>query len=214
MVVSDRGILLVGGGGHCQSVLDSLLTIHSTEEIGIVDIDDHSVCGAPWVGTDQDLPQLFRKGWRRAVVTLGSVGDSSKRMTVFKKLREIGFVLPSIVDASAVVSRYAMIGQGVFVGKKACVNAAAFVGDGAILNSGSIVEHDAVLGQFVHISPGAVLCGAVQVGDFTHVGANATVIQGVRIGSSVMVGAGSVVLRDIASYAVAYGNPCREVNNR
>ena len=33
----DKNILLVGGGGHCKSVLDTLLKLNRFSKIGIID---------------------------------------------------------------------------------------------------------------------------------------------------------------------------------
>jgi UDP-2-acetamido-3-amino-2,3-dideoxy-glucuronate N-acetyltransferase len=41
------------------------------------------------------------------------------------------------------------------------------------------------------------------------VGANATIVCGVRLGEYAFIGAGSVVTRDVAPYALVYGNPAR-----
>ncbi|QDA59972.1 acyltransferase [Hymenobacter jejuensis] len=41
------------------------------------------------------------------------------------------------------------------------------------------------------------------------VGANSTIVCGVRLGEYCFVGAGSVVTKDVAPYALVYGNPAR-----
>jgi UDP-2-acetamido-3-amino-2,3-dideoxy-glucuronate N-acetyltransferase len=41
------------------------------------------------------------------------------------------------------------------------------------------------------------------------IGANATIVCGVRLGEYAFVGAGSVVTKDVAPYALVYGNPAR-----
>lgn len=43
------------------------------------------------------------------------------------------------------------------------------------------------------------------------IGANATILSGIRIGCGAMIGAGSVVTRDVANFALVYGNPARFV---
>lgn len=86
-------------------------------------------------------------------------------------------ILPNIVDPSAVIADDAVMGEGIFVGKRAVVNAAAHIGDLCIINTGAIVEHDCDVGNYSHISVGSVLCGGVRVGQRTLIGANATVIQ-------------------------------------
>lgn len=41
------------------------------------------------------------------------------------------------------------------------------------------------------------------------IGANSTIVCGVRLGEYAFVGAGSVVTKDVAPYALVYGNPAR-----
>lgn len=206
-------ILLIGGGGHCASVLDSLLTNTTYSEIGIVDstcdIGKH-ILGFPVIGCDDDLENLYAKGYHHAFVSLGSVGFPQKRISLFKKLREIGYFIPSIFDPSATISPNSSIEDGVFVGKNAVININARIKKGAIINSGAIVEHDCEVEEFTHIAPGCILCGGVQVGSKTHIGAGSIVRQNLRIGSNSMIGIGSIVLHDFGDNVTAYGNPCKD----
>lgn len=211
----NRKILLVGGGGHCKSVLDSLLNLNEYDEIGIIDKDEKAgnrVMGIPVFGCDDNLPALRDAGYQYAFVTIGSVGKPFLRVRLFDLVCKLGFIIPNIVDPSAKVSRYAVLENGIFIGKQSIVNAGAVISKGAIINSGAIIEHDCRIGAFAHISPGVVLGGGVTVGDNTHIGLNAAVKQNVCIGSDTIIGMGSVVTKDIKSGVKAYGNPCREMN--
>lgn len=210
----NKRLLLIGGGGHCKSVLDSLLEQNKYSEIGIVDKEENIgkvIIGVPIVGCDDDLQNLFREGYDFAFVTVGSIGNPTLRIKLFNLLSEIGYQIPAVIDNSAKVSKYSIIEEGVFIGKQAIVNAGSQIQRGVIINSGSIVEHDCQIGAFSHIAPGAVLGGGVVVGEHSHVGSNATVKQQIHIGSSSIIGMGSVVLRNVESNTMAYGNPCREV---
>lgn len=208
----NKNLLLLGGGGHCRSVLDCALASGEYDRIGIIDTADRGMIGGiAVVGTDDDLPRLFEEGWNHAFITLGSIGRTAVRRRLFDLSREIGFQIPVIADPRAVVSPYARIGEGTFIAKKAVVNAGCRVGRCAILNTGSVLEHDCRTGDFVHISPGAILCGHVTVGDDSHIGAASVVRQEITIGSNVLIGIGSVVVSDIPEGARAYGNPCRPV---
>ena len=207
-------ILLVGGGGHCRSVLDCLLRTGTYEEIGIIDQnknEDPGLMGIPILGTDEDLPALFSKGWTNAGVTLGSVGCPNKRRLLFRRLTEIGFTLPTILDSSCVIGREVLLGEGVFVGKGTIINCGARVGSGAIVNTGAIIEHDCHIEDFVHISPGARLCGEVCIRENTHIGAGAVVRQQIEVGRDSLIGIGSVVVQNIPDRVEAYGNPCKVV---
>jgi sugar O-acyltransferase (sialic acid O-acetyltransferase NeuD family) len=210
----NKRILLIGGGGHCKSVLDSLLELNEYAEIGIIDKKENvgnSVMGVLVVGCDDDLPALFRDGYRYAFVTVGSIGNPTFRIRLFKLLSEIGYEIPFVIDNSAKVSKHAVIEQGVYIGKHSTINAGALIQKGAIINSGSIVEHDCQIGAFSHIAPGAVLGGEVVVEEHSHVGSNAAVKQQIHIGSNSIIGMGSVVLKNIDSNTMAYGNPCKVV---
>ncbi|HHV30193.1 acetyltransferase [Acetivibrio mesophilus] len=210
----NKKILLIGGGGHCKSVLDSLLNLNEYADIGIIDNKENAaktVLGIPILGCDKNLPSLYKDGYSHAFVTVGSIGNPSLRIKLFNALCEIGFIIPNIVDASSEVSKYARIGKGVFIGKQAIVNAGAVICDGTIINSGAIVEHDCEIGEFVHIAPGTVLSGGVKIGDHSHIGSNTTVKQGICIGSNCVIGMGSIVTKNIRDNVMAYGNPCKEV---
>ncbi|MBY0206040.1 acetyltransferase [Paenibacillus cucumis (ex Kampfer et al. 2016)] len=207
----SRKILLIGGGGHCKSVLDSLLYYDDISEIGIIDQEanlEKKVNGIPIIGSDKDIPRFLSMGYNEAFVTLGS---SRQRRVFFQTISNLGFGIPVIIDKSAIISEDVKIGSGSFIGKRAIINAGASLGEGVIVNSGAIVEHDCIIGDFAHVSPGTVLCGEVEIGKDTQVGANSVVRQRVKIGSSTTVGMGSVVLKNISDNVVAYGNPCKVV---
>ena len=208
-----KKLLLIGGGGHCASVADAALATGAYEAIGIVDIKpEPALFGeVPFVGTDDDLPRLFAEGYQYAFITLGSVGDSSKRERLYQLVLDIGFSVPNIIDPTATVSSHSALGTGIFVGKKAVVNAGTMIKDCAIINTAAVVEHDCQIGSFAHISPSATLCGNVTVGFGTHIGAGATIQQGITVGEHAIIGMGSVVVHDIPDGVVAFGNPCREV---
>lgn len=114
-------ILLVGGGGHCRSVLDSLLSAGGYDDIGIIDprtSGGSAPMNIPVLGGDSDLPRLFAAGWTHAAVTLGSVGNPARRRTLYRMLKDIGFSLPVIADPSAVIGRETTLGEGVFIGRR------------------------------------------------------------------------------------------------
>ena len=207
-----RRLLLIGGGGHCSSVLDAVLKSGQYDEIGIVDYDiEASKLGVPVVGNDGELSRLASEGWTHAFISVGSVGDVRLRKKLYSMVKKLNFQIPEIVDPTASIAQNAYIGEGVYVGKQAIVNTSAVIGECAIINSRAVVEHDCTVGAFSHISPGAVLLGGVSVGANTHIGAGSVVRQGIRIGNDTMIGQCSNVLMNVENNVVAYGNPCKVV---
>ena len=209
---AERRLLLIGGGGHCGSVLDCALSTGFFQAIGIVDYDQTvSVLGIETIGCDDDLPRLKREGWTDSFISVGSIGVTTIRRKLFQMAKDIGFSMPSIIDPSAIIARGTDIGEGTFVGKRTVINTGARIGACAIINTGAVIEHDCIIGAYTHISPGATLCGQVSIGNDSHIGAGSVIRQGIKVGNNTIIGAGSVVVKDIGDNVKAYGNPCRVV---
>lgn len=218
-----KKILLIGAGGHCLSVLDSLLSSYNYIDIGIIDknydmLETSSIIkkpctimDVPIVGNDNDLNKLYEEGYTDAFITVGSVGNVTIRKKLYQLVKSIGYHIPNIIDKTGIVSPHAICGEGIYVGKRAVVNANTQIGNCTIINTASVIEHECVVGDFVHVAPGSMVCGNVHIGSETHIGAGSVIKQGIRIGKETMIGVGSVVVKNIGSNVTAYGNPCKEV---
>lgn len=209
-----KPILLIGAGGHCKSILDTILRAEAFEIGAIVDQKDvigKEVLGYQVAYTDENLEALFNKGIHDACMAVGGIGDCTFRKRLYRHMKSIGFKFPIICDPSAIVSPFAQIGEGTFIGKGSIINAGATIGEMAIINTASVIEHDCKVGRFTFLAPRAVLLGGVVVGEESHIGSGAIVRENIRVGSRCMIGMGSVVVRGIQDDAKAYGNPCKEV---
>lgn len=207
-------ILLLGGGGHCKSVIDSIIQTNKFNIVGILDKSGKigsTVNGVKIVGDDHNMISYYQQGIKNVFITVGSIGDTFLRLKLQKKAKEIGFEFPTIIDPTAIISSNAKIGEGTFVGKGSIINTDVSVGEFCIINTGVIVEHDCQIEEFCHIAPGTTLSGGVKIGSKSHIGTNSTVIQNIEIGSHTLIGAGSVVIKDIGNNKRAYGNPCKVV---
>ena len=210
----DRGLLLIGGGGHCLSVIESLRDQQDFSRIGIIDTPEkngQTLLGIPFIGSDKDCKRLLTEGYTDAFISFGSIGNPSKRITLFNKLSLMGFNMANVIDSSAHVGDSVTFRKGVYVGKHVTINAFAIIADCVIINTGAIIEHRCIIGPFAHIAPGVILCGEVIIGENTHIGAGSCVKQSVQIGDNCLIGMGSVVLKSISDGVTAYGNPCKEV---
>lgn len=206
-----KKLLLLGGGGHCRSVLDTVLSLAQYDEIGIIDYTDSSCLGVPVIGTDDDVPLLVKEGWTEACITVGSIGNCQTRKKLYRMAKQAGLNLPVITDPTAVVARGVKIEEGSYIGKLAVVNTGVLIGTCAIINTGALIEHDCEIGSFSHISPGSVICGQVRVGSDVHVGAGTVIRQQILVGDHALIGAGSVVVKNIPADTTSYGNPCKVI---
>jgi len=193
------GILLVGGGGHCRSVID-VLEAAAIPVAGVVDRagrDIGDVLGYPVLGTDDDLPRLVRDH-PFALVTIGQIETPGPRKRLAVRLKALGFVLPTLVSPQARVSRHATIGEGTVVHHFAVINAGARVGANCIINTRALIEHDVVVGDFCHISTAAVVNGGASVGDGTFCGSGVLCRDNTAIGANCFVAMGELVVRPLS----------------
>ena len=188
-------IIILGFGGHAKSVADSIFRTGNYNIVGYLDIAERD-SQYKYLGTDNELQSLYRKGIHMAALGVGFMGGTDGRDSLVQRVKSIGYGLPVIIDTSATLAKDVIIGEGTFVGKNAVINAGARVGNFSIINTGAIVEHDNRIGDYSHISVGAVLCGNVCIGKHTMIGANTTIIQGCKIGDQCIIGANRTVLSD------------------
>ncbi|MBN1902431.1 acetyltransferase [Candidatus Sumerlaeota bacterium] len=206
-----RKILVIGAGGHARVIIDCLLESENWQ-IGAIerkDSDKKEIMGCPVVGSDEDIPSLFKQGFIHAVIGVGSVGDTTIRRRIYTDLKKIGFKMPVIIHPRAIVSKHSRIGEGTVVFPGAIVNPGSRIGCNCIVNSGAIVEHDCVLGDFAHTAPGSRLAGTVTICNDVHVGIGAIVREKITIGEHSLIGAGTVVVKDVEPYSLMIGVPAR-----
>ncbi|MFQ9650157.1 MAG: acetyltransferase [Enterocloster sp.] len=191
-----KKLVILGSGGHCKSVYDVVLSCGGYDEVVIVsekaDVGK-KILGCPVVGTDENLDELYKAGYRYAFIAVGSIKTTDLRRKLWNKVKKKGYILINVIDKSAIIASDVKLGEGLFIGKKSVVNAGVKIGDMAIINTGAIIEHDCVVGEFTHVSVGAVLCGGVKIGKDCFIGANSTIIQERFISDNSVIGAGETV---------------------
>ena len=197
MRIEKPNIILVGGGGHCISVIDVIEQQGKYNIKGIIDIKENigkDVLGYKIIGSDNDLQDLFLS-CPNAIVSVGQIKSSALRIHLFQKLKTIGYHLPIVISPLAYVSKYALIGEGSIIMHQASVNAGAKIGKNCIINTKANIEHNAHVEDFCHISTGTIVNGDCIIGKETFIGSNATISNGVTISPNSIISAGEFVKR-------------------
>ena len=206
-----KEIVLVGGGGHCKSVIDVIESEGSYSIAGIIDIKEklgQRILDYEIRWTDDQLVDLVGQ-YEYFLVTVGQIKKPDARIMLYEKIKECGGVMPVILSPRAHVSRHTRIGEGTVVMHHALVNADVSIGKNVILNTGCLLEHDVTVGDHCHISTKAVVNGGAHVADRVFVGSAAVLSQMISVGSDVVISSGSIVRKDIPDRALAFGNPAR-----
>ena len=183
-------IVLIGGGGHCHSVIDVIEQTNKYEIIGIVDIKENigkKVLDYEVIACDDDLETIFET-CKNSIITVGYIKSNDLRIKLFKIAKQIGFNLPIIISPLAYVSKHSSIDEGTIVMHHALINANAKIGKNCIINTKALIEHDCVVEDNCHISTASVLNGGVVVKENTFFGSNATSKQSVEIEGFIKAG--------------------------
>jgi sugar O-acyltransferase (sialic acid O-acetyltransferase NeuD family) len=200
-------LILVGGGGHCKSVIDVVKSTKQYRIVGILDRHEligEQILGYDIIGSDDDIPTLS-KTVKNFVITVGQIKCSSIRRKIYKRLLAEKVNQPVIIASTAQVSKYAMIGKGTVIHHNAFVNASCTIGNCCIVNSGAIVEHDSDVGDFCHISTGVIINGTCNVGSDTFIGSGTVLNNNIEIAGSSIIGSASVILSSIRQSDTYYG---------
>ncbi|MBI5219587.1 MAG: acetyltransferase [Bacteroidia bacterium] len=190
-----ENIILIGGGGHCKSVIDVIESAGLFQIAGIIDIKENigkKVLNYEIIGTDDDLPTLI-KSYQNYHIAVGHIKSNKNRIALYDKVKLLNGNFPVIISFTAYVSKHAEIGAGTIIMHHAIVNAGAKIGCNTIINTKAMVEHDAVIGNHCHISTGAIINGGVEVGDNTFFGSGAVSKQYIKIPENSFIKANSVV---------------------
>lgn len=202
-----RPLILVGGGGHCKSVID-VAESAGRSILGILDLPEnvgHSVLGYPVLGTDVDILSFVDKA--DFMVTVGFIKDSTLRLKIYDQIRLAGGRLATLIASTAYVSKHAVIGEGTVVMHQAFVNASAQIGFGCIINTFVNIEHDALVGNYSHISTGAMVNGDCKIGECCFLGSQSVMVNGTSITSGCVIAAGSMVRKQLLQKGIYSGNP-------
>lgn len=203
----NKTLILIGGGGHCKSVLDAAESA-GYKILGVLDMPEEvgkDILSTKVIGTDDDIPSYVDKA--EFVITVGFIKNPTVRIKLYNRVKEAGGKLATIIASSAYVSKYAELGEGTVVLHQAFVNAGAKVGCNVILNTSTNIEHDAVIGDHCHISTGTMVNGECKVGKRCFIGSQSVLANCISVGDDIIVGAGSLVRKSISEKGIYSGNP-------
>lgn len=203
-----RPLILIGGGGHCKSVIE-VAESAGYEIKGILDMPDEVgkevLPGHKIIGTDDEIPQYVEEC--DFIITIGFIKNPALRIKLYNKVKAAGGRLATIIASTAHVSKYAELGEGTIIMHHAFVNAGAKIGDNCIINTFVNIEHDAEVGNQCHISTGTMVNGECKIGENCFIGSQSVCANCIEIASDIIVGAGSVVRKSIRMKGIYAGNP-------
>lgn len=207
----NKKLILIGGGGHCKSVIDVAESL-AYNIIGVIDIAKNvgeSILGYPFLGTDDVISNYVDDC--EFIVAVGQIKKSDLRRKLQGLVIRKGGKLATIISKNAYVSKHSTIGQGTIIMHQAIVNAGVKIGEGCIINTLANIEHDVEVGNFCHISTGAMVNGGCKICNDVFIGSQAVVSNEISICKNTIIGAGTLVIRSIVEQGTYIGNPAKKI---
>jgi len=194
MVGLKKNIVLVGGGGHCISVIDIIENANEYNILGILDsnVSENNILGYKVLGGDNLIPKLVNEN-TYFLITVGQIKSFSIRKNIAKNLTENNAKLATVISCLAYVSKHAQIEEGTIIMNHAVVNAKSKIGKNCIINTKANIEHGVSIGEFCHISTCAVVNGESIIGNGTFIGSNATISNNILIKDDSIISAGKFI---------------------
>jgi sugar O-acyltransferase (sialic acid O-acetyltransferase NeuD family) len=209
-----KKLILIGGGGHCRSVIDVVEKEAKYKIAGILDVAGmvgREVSGYSVIGTDDAIEEYVKKECM-FLITLGQIKSYETRQKLYQKLKDLQASLATVVSPLAYVSDRSMVGEGTVIMHHAVINAGVTIGSNCIINTRALVEHDSVIASHCHISTGALVNGDCSVSEGCFIGSGAILLNGRKVAPQTVIGAGAVITKDIEASGCTYaGNPARKI---
>jgi sugar O-acyltransferase (sialic acid O-acetyltransferase NeuD family) len=146
------------------------------------------------------------------MAALPVMGGIEARLRFFRKIRSLGYVIPSIVDPSVNRCTDLDLGEGAVISLGANILTSVRIGPYAMIGTGVTIGHNIEIGANCIIGGNTVIGASTVIGDNFQAGTGVAVAAGPkRIGNNVFLCAGSVVFKDVPDNAVVLGNPGRVI---
>lgn len=190
-----KEIILIGGGGHCKSVIDVIEQENRFSIAGIVEKPNllgSNIHGYPVIGSDFDLKNLATR-CDYAIITVGHIHSPNIRVKLYDLAKKTGFILPVIISPRAYVSKHSIIGEGTVVMHDALINASVSIENNCIINSKALIEHGTKISNHCHISTNATINGDVTIEEKSFIGSGAVANNSITIKKNSFIKAGSLI---------------------
>ena len=87
-----------------------------------------SIYDVPILGDDAILKDLYMAGVKKALITLGTVGNYVPRLKLFNYAKELGYEFINAFHKGAIISNHVSFGEGNVVLPGAMINADTIIG--------------------------------------------------------------------------------------
>ena len=210
----NEDIYIVGSGPYGE-VMFELAEICGYNVAGYFDEFDEkqgcTVMGTKVIDKLSNIKDEEIRG-KKFIVAMGS---NEARLKHMERIKRADGILPTLIHPTAVISKSAIIGEGVYIQANVTVWTKSKISDFCILSPNVVVAHHSSVGKACLISNQSAIGAYIEIANRVFVGMGATVVTGVnKIGENSTIGAGAVVLKDVEPNSVYVGVPAKKLRDK
>ncbi len=193
-----KNIILIGGGGHALSCIDVLSELNKFRLVGYLDNFKKPSINLKYLGSDKELNKL-RKDYKYAIIGVGQIKDYKIRLSIYRKLKKLEFIIPNIISKKTYISKNHKIDEGNTFFRGVIINSHCSIGSNNIFNNNSLIEHNVIIGSNNHISTGSIINGNAKIGNNNFIGSGVIINNNIKIGNNCIISSGSVIKKNISN---------------
>lgn len=144
--IRGLNLLILGAGSHGQEVMELAQSLRVFQKIDFLDDEKPEVA----IGSFRD----YSKYLAEYSIAIPAVGNTVARIHWMNQLNMGGFLIPTLIHPSAVISASAKIGNGTVICARATIGPGVKIGQGCIISSGAIINRDVVLPDWSYVECG------------------------------------------------------------
>jgi len=215
-----KKLIIIGGYGNGTVALSTIEDINAAapnkewDVLGFLnDRETEPINGYPVLGkVDQESVRRYIEDTEiYFIYTLISVKLNYKFLHRLTDLNIPDYRFATIIHPTAVVSKFANIGNGVMIQPFVSVGPNVSIGNHVQIYAQSLIGHNSTLNNYAYVANNACIGASVVLEEGAYLGTNCSTIENITIGKWSVVGIGAVALKSIEPYAKMVGNPARMI---
>lgn len=208
----DVNLAIYGAGGLGQEICD-MADLHFAGRWDQVFFINDLIEGETDTEGHVTMPyNMFRERYTpEQTVFVIATGEPYYRKVFFERIRIDGYKVTTLIHPEAEISRSAVIGEGVIIGRGCVVNHHVHLRENTCMMVYCVIGHDTEIMDHCQLSSFVSTGGHCRIGSCTFVGQNAVIREHTQIGGFSIVGECANVIRDVSDEEVVAGNPAKVI---
>lgn len=140
-----------------------------------------------------------------------AIGEPALREKLYKKVKNDGFYIATLIDQSVIISENVNVGEGAIILPYVCASGNAKIGNNVVIMPQTVFGHDTVICDGAIIGAQTFIGGHTIIGENVYVASGSIISDRIQIGSDSIISLGSVVYKNVPAETIVMGNPSRVI---